>query len=96
MANPQIRSFTLSSSTVAPGGSVVGTVDAYDPDNRTVRVQANVGGATAVTVLTVNDNPIPNPVFSEVDANGGAVTPTLDFVPDPLNPMRVTITARQL
>ena len=97
MANPQIRSFTLSSNTVAPGGSVVGLVDAYDPDNRTVTVKANVGGATAVTTLTVQDVPVPNPTFTEVDVNGNPVsTPTVDFVVDPLNPSRVTITARNL
>lgn len=97
MANPQIRSFTLSSNTVAPGGSVIGTVDAYDPDNRTVTVKANIGSATATTILTVADNPIPNPTFTEVDASGNPVaSPTVDFVVDPLNPMRVTITARNL
>lgn len=97
MANPQIRSFTLSSNTVAPGGSVVGTVDSWDPDNRVVTVKATVGTATALTTLTVNDVAIPNPSFTEVDASGNAVaTPTLDFLVDPQNPNRVTITARNL
>ena len=97
MASPQIRSFTLSSNTVAPGGSVIGTVDAWDPDNRVVQVKATVGTATAITTLTVNDVAIPNPTFVEVDAAGNVVSPqTVSFVVDPQNPNRVTITPQAI
>lgn len=95
MANPQIRSFSISPTTVAPGASTTGTVDAFDPDNRTVHLRAKIGTATAVTTLTVEDVPVPAPVFEEVDAAGVPVTvPTVDFVADPTNPFRVIITPR--
>lgn len=99
MAGVIIRSFTISPSTVAPGQTTDGYVDPYDPDNRTTRVRASVGSASAVTVLTVADEPIPDPVFEEVDADGNVVPEanrTLDFAVDPGDSTHVFITAREL
>lgn len=97
MANPQIRSFTIAPSTVSPGGTAVGTVDAFDPDGRTALVRATVGDATVVTTLTVEGEPVPAPSFTEVDANGNPVaSPTLEFTVDPQNPFKVFIKAKVL
>lgn len=103
LANPQIRSFTITPATVRPGESAQGVVDAFDPDNRTVTVvaelpvEAGQPRVYATTVLAIEDNPIPAPFFTEVDAAGNPVaTPTLNFAVDPANPFRVTITANPL
>lgn len=101
MADPVIRSFNITPARIKPGESATGTVDAYDPDNKTITVKAEIPveegqpRISATTTLTIEDNPIPHPVFSEVDAAGQPVsTPSLEFLPDPTDPFKVIIKAK--
>lgn len=93
MAQPVIRSVTFDSTDLAPGQTVTGVVDAFDPDARVARLRAQVGDASVVTVLTVGD-PLPDPVFDLVDDQGQPVTdPTFTVVADPQDPFTVHVTA---
>lgn len=58
--NPVIRSVTVTPNTVQPGGTATVTIDAYDPDSRSVTFEGSVtdsnGNVThASTTLTVGD-----------------------------------------
>lgn len=60
MSKPVIRGVTVDPRTVAPGGQATVTIDAFDPDSRTVTCSAEVtdsagNTATATTNLTVGD-----------------------------------------
>ncbi|WP_422744339.1 hypothetical protein ACN27B_08685 [Micromonospora sp. WMMD754] len=88
MAAPIIRSITAAKSTLQPGESTLVTVDAFDPDARTVTLSGAVtdaGGtvSTVSTTLTVGD-----PISYELTSSDPAVT----IVADPQMPGRFTVT----
>ncbi|MFF0823056.1 hypothetical protein ACFYUR_22065 [Micromonospora haikouensis] len=87
MAVPIIRSLTATPDALQPGQAAQVVVDAFDPDARTVTVQARVadaagGEATATTVLTVGD-----PLRFELTCDDPSVT----IVPDPTVPGRFSV-----
>lgn len=78
MASPVIRSVTPSATTVEPGGQFTVTVDAYDPDARTLTFTASTtdtqgGTATATTIVVVGD-----PLTFELACDDASVTVTQD------------------
>lgn len=80
--NPVIRTLTITPATVQPGQSATVTVDAIDPDAKTVTATAKVSDAagneaTATTILTVGD-----PLTYDVKTDD----PTVVVVPDPQKP----------
>ncbi|MFI5833225.1 hypothetical protein ACIA5A_06060 [Micromonospora sp. NPDC051300] len=88
MANPVIRSITATKTTLQPGESTQVTVDAFDPDARTVTLAGRVtdtGGSvsTVTTTLTVGD-----PILIELTSTD----PTVTVTPDPAAPGRFTVT----
>ena len=88
MAAPVIRSITATRSTLTPGESTTVTVDAFDPDARTVTLSGRVvdaGGhvSTVSTELTVGD-----PISYELTSTD----PTVTVVADPANPSKFTVT----
>ncbi|MEU1810936.1 IPT/TIG domain-containing protein [Micromonospora aurantiaca (nom. illeg.)] len=88
MAAPVIRSITASKTTLTPGESTTVTVDAFDPDARTITLSGRVvdagGNVSSVTTeLTVGD-----PITYELTSSDESVT----VVADPANPGRFTVT----
>lgn len=80
--NPVIRTLTVSPSTIKPGETATVTVDAFDPDSRTVTATAEVADAagniaTATTLLTVGD-----PLEFQLATDD----PTVTVVADPQRP----------
>jgi hypothetical protein len=80
--NPVIRTVTVTPSTIKPGETATVTVDAFDPDSRTVTATAEVADAagniaTATTLLTVGD-----PLAFKLTADDSKVT----VVADPQKP----------
>ncbi|MFI7072037.1 hypothetical protein [Micromonospora sediminicola] len=88
MAAPSIRSITAAKTTLQPGESTVVTIDAFDPDARTITLNGRVtdaGGhvSTVTTQLTVGD-----PITFELTTDDETVA----VVADPANPGRFTVT----
>ncbi|MEU4367567.1 hypothetical protein [Micromonospora chersina] len=88
MAAPVIRSITATKTTLTPGESTAVTIDAFDPDARTVTLSGRVvdaGGhvSTVTTELTVGD-----PITYELTSSDPSVTVTQD----PANPGKFTVT----
>ncbi|MEU8371236.1 hypothetical protein [Micromonospora tulbaghiae] len=88
MAAPSIRSITAAKSTLQPGESTVVTIDAFDPDARTITLNGRVvdgdgNVSTVTTQLTVGD-----PITFELTSNDQTVA----IVADPANPGRFSVT----
>lgn len=88
MATPIIRSITVDSPDVQPGQSTAVTIDAFDPDARTITLAGTVRDAagtesTVTTTLRVGD-----PLTYSLTADNPAVT----VIADPQVPGKFLVT----
>lgn len=88
MAAPVIRSVTATSTTLQPGQSTVVTIDAFDPDARTIVLTASATDSQSntttnnTTTITIGD-PLTFALTSD--------DPSVTITPDPTNPNKFTV-----